>query len=127
MERMVLMAEPDYGPTLDEFLAAYEADDNEWWRVSCGQHQNWFEEAVDRWRAAHADNEGIDQMIDSYREDVETRDGIIRRLLKVRWTLSYDRKKWMAPFGLRRDEATTDAERTVLDLLAAGEHNEDST
>lgn len=35
----------------DEWLAAFEADDNEWWRTSSGQHLNLFEEAVDRWRA----------------------------------------------------------------------------
>lgn len=39
-------------PALDEFLLAYSADDNWWWRVSCGHHQNLFEEAVDRMQAA---------------------------------------------------------------------------
>jgi hypothetical protein len=45
----------DPTPPLDEFLPAYEADDNEWWRAACGDHQNWFEEAVDRMRAAEAE------------------------------------------------------------------------
>jgi hypothetical protein len=44
------------GPTapLAEFVAAYEADDNLWWVVGCGHHQNLFDaamEEVDRLRA----------------------------------------------------------------------------
>jgi hypothetical protein len=35
---------------LDEFLAAQEDDPNLWWRVSCGHHENLFDEAVDRLR-----------------------------------------------------------------------------
>lgn len=53
------MTDTDHDPNLDEFLVAYEADDNEWWRTSSGQHQNWFEEAVDRWRAAAAEVERL--------------------------------------------------------------------
>jgi hypothetical protein len=45
----------DPTPSLDDFLAAYEADDNEWWRAACGDHQNWFEMAVDRMQAAEAE------------------------------------------------------------------------
>jgi hypothetical protein len=48
------VTEPDYGPTLDEFMVAYEADDNEWWRLSCGEHQNLYEYAVERFEAAEA-------------------------------------------------------------------------
>ena len=39
---------------LDTFLAAMAVDDNEWWRVSCGDHLNLFEDAVDRMKEAEA-------------------------------------------------------------------------
>lgn len=35
-------------PPLDEFLAAYQQDDNIWWAIGCGHHQNLFEAACDR-------------------------------------------------------------------------------
>lgn len=41
-------------PPLAEFLAVYGQDDNWWWRVSCGHHQNLFDDAVDRIEAAQA-------------------------------------------------------------------------
>lgn len=46
----------DNEPTwdLDRFLVAYDADDNEWWRIACGHHLNLFEEAVDRMLIAEA-------------------------------------------------------------------------
>lgn len=34
-------------PPLDDFLAVYNDDDNEWWRIECGHHMNLFEAAVD--------------------------------------------------------------------------------
>jgi hypothetical protein len=37
----------DATPELDEFRARYNADDNEWWRIDCGHHQNLFEAACD--------------------------------------------------------------------------------
>lgn len=33
---------------LEEFIAAYEKDDNLWWSISCGHHQNLFEAAVEK-------------------------------------------------------------------------------
>jgi multidrug efflux pump subunit AcrA (membrane-fusion protein) len=33
---------------LEEFRKKYEADDNEWWRLSAGEKQRLFEEALDR-------------------------------------------------------------------------------
>ncbi len=33
-------------PALDEFLVRFEADSNDWWRISCGHHLNLFEAAV---------------------------------------------------------------------------------
>lgn len=37
------------GPTapLSEFVAAYERDDNIWWVVGCGHHQNLFDAAIE--------------------------------------------------------------------------------
>lgn len=32
-------------PGLDEFREAYDLDDNIWWRIGCGHHQNLFEAA----------------------------------------------------------------------------------
>lgn len=43
-------------PSLDAFLVAYAADDNEWWRLDCGDHQNLFDEAIDRLNASTAPN-----------------------------------------------------------------------
>lgn len=37
----------DVTPPLDEFLTLYHADDNVWWRIGCGHHQNLFEAAVE--------------------------------------------------------------------------------
>jgi hypothetical protein len=33
-------------PPLADFLTAYYEDDNLWWRIGCGHHQNLFEVAV---------------------------------------------------------------------------------
>lgn len=33
-------------PTLAEFRALYEADDNIWWVTGCGHHMNWFDGAA---------------------------------------------------------------------------------
>jgi hypothetical protein len=43
------MADDPKAPTapLAEFLAAYAEDDNWWWRIDGGHHQNLFEAAVD--------------------------------------------------------------------------------
>ena len=46
------MIVPDVTPPLDDFLREYEQDDNCWWRMACGHHQNLFEEAVERMQAA---------------------------------------------------------------------------
>jgi hypothetical protein len=40
---------------LDEFRAAYEADDNHWWRTESGLHQVVFDEACDRLDAAETE------------------------------------------------------------------------
>jgi len=38
------------GPTapLDEFIKAYEADDNIWWVIGCGHHMNLMDAAIER-------------------------------------------------------------------------------
>jgi hypothetical protein len=46
------MLTPDVTPPLDEFLARYEFDDNEWWRMAPGHHLNLFDEAVERMQRA---------------------------------------------------------------------------
>jgi hypothetical protein len=33
---------------LDEFLTEYEANDNVWWTLGCGDHMNLFDAALDR-------------------------------------------------------------------------------
>jgi hypothetical protein len=38
----------DTTPPLDDFRAAYDADDNVWWATACGHHQNLFEAACDQ-------------------------------------------------------------------------------
>lgn len=45
------MADDRDAPTapLDDFLVAYSDDDNWWWRISCGHHQNLFDAMLDRW------------------------------------------------------------------------------
>lgn len=47
------MLDPEGGPMvptapLEEFCAAYATDDNLWWRIACGHHQNLFEAAADQ-------------------------------------------------------------------------------
>lgn len=32
---------------LHEFRVAYEEDDNWWWRIACGHHQNLFDSAIE--------------------------------------------------------------------------------
>ena len=50
------MSERDWKqtPTLDEFNAMYDEDDNIWWRIACGHHQNLYEAAVERYQTAEA-------------------------------------------------------------------------
>ncbi len=38
----------DVTPPLDEFRRDYEADDNVWWAMACGHHQNLFEAACEQ-------------------------------------------------------------------------------
>lgn len=51
----------DHAPTapLADFLAAYSQDDNWWWRISCGSHQNLFDSAVDALEAAVAERDRL--------------------------------------------------------------------
>lgn len=35
-------------PSLADFLQVYDEDDNVWWRLSCGHHQNLLDEALER-------------------------------------------------------------------------------
>jgi len=65
----------DPSPTLREFLTAYDADDNAWWRLSSGDHQNLFDELRDlrdaqqeqiaaltrSWRCFHCDEVFTDE------------------------------------------------------------------
>jgi hypothetical protein len=37
----------DPTPPLAEFMAHYEADDNVWWSLACGHHQNLFDAAIE--------------------------------------------------------------------------------
>lgn len=50
------MSEHDWKqtPALDEFNAMYDEDDNWWWRIACGHHQNLYEAAVERYERAEA-------------------------------------------------------------------------
>jgi hypothetical protein len=34
--------------SLNDFLKAYNDDDNWWWRISCGHHLNLFDAALER-------------------------------------------------------------------------------
>jgi hypothetical protein len=38
----------DATPPIEDFLDGYEEDDNLWWRISCGHHQNLFDDAAYR-------------------------------------------------------------------------------
>ena len=52
-ESVRAMIEDEKAPTapLADFLSAYEDDDNLWWRIACGHHQNLFDAAVKRFGA----------------------------------------------------------------------------
>ena len=60
------MIEEAGAPTapLADFLPAYEDDDNLWWRLSGGHHQNLFEEAVERMEIAERELERMRRGID---------------------------------------------------------------
>jgi len=49
-ETVAAMLTDDAAPTapLDDFVQAYRLDDNIWWRISSGHHQNLFEAACER-------------------------------------------------------------------------------
>jgi hypothetical protein len=49
-DAVTAMLNDERAPTapLDEFREALEIDSNLWWRISCGHHENLFDEAVDR-------------------------------------------------------------------------------
>lgn len=61
------MSEPT--PTLDEFLAAYREDDNEWWRLSGGDHLNLFDEVLDRLAAAEAKVARVEALAEKWEAD----------------------------------------------------------
>ena len=42
------MTYADVTPPLGEFVTEYERDDNVWWTISCGHHQNLFDAALER-------------------------------------------------------------------------------
>jgi len=48
------MTDPEVTPPLDEFLREYEQDNNIWWGMGCGHHQNLFEAAVERMQVSPA-------------------------------------------------------------------------
>jgi hypothetical protein len=63
-ERMVAVDAPlvdamltDGQPTapLDEFCRVYDRDDNWWWAIGCGHHQNLFDAALDELRLTEGD------------------------------------------------------------------------
>jgi hypothetical protein len=68
------------GPTapLSDFIKAYNEDDNWWWRIECGHHQNLFEAALD-W---------CDAIRDEYRKalagSVEVQTALLKRLEEVK-------------------------------------------
>jgi len=49
---------------LDDFLPAYTEDDNLWWRIGSGHHQNLFEEAIERMWDAERELERMRRGID---------------------------------------------------------------
>ena len=53
---VVAMTEDSHAPTapLADFLAAYMADDNWWWRIACGHHENLFDAAIEQLELARA-------------------------------------------------------------------------
>ncbi len=63
------MSERDWKqtPTLDEFNAMYDEDDNIWWRIACGHHQNLYEAAVERYQTAEAQVQRVREVCDNNR------------------------------------------------------------
>lgn len=45
-------------PPLEEFLTAYYEDDNVFWQLASGHHQNLLDEAVDRMQQAERHEDG---------------------------------------------------------------------
>lgn len=76
VEAMMEAGGASHAPTapLAEFFAAYEEDDNLWWRVGCGHHMNLFDAAM----------EEIDRLklqLKTAREALERGDRVNRDLL----------------------------------------------
>ena len=53
------MTAHDATPPLDEFLARYDEDDNEWWLLASGHHLNLFDEAEAAYERMRAENERL--------------------------------------------------------------------
>lgn len=49
-EAVIAMRDQHHAATapLDEFVRTYADDDNWWWSIACGHHQNLFEQALDQ-------------------------------------------------------------------------------
>jgi len=71
------MSERDWKqtPTLDEFNAMYDEDDNIWWRIACGHHQNLYEAAVERYQTAEAQIQRVREAIEYAEEWAEALEG----------------------------------------------------
>jgi hypothetical protein len=96
---------------LAEFRAAYEADDNHWWRTESGLHQVVFDEACDRLDAAEAE-------VAALQDQRDTASGIIRRFAHG-WQALPDEGIWylesdISDTDLGSDEPMTDIERAVV-------------
>jgi hypothetical protein len=75
----------DPTPALNKFLERYDADNNEWWRVDCGDHLNLFDEAVTRMRE-----------LEQTAAFIESREAQLRKMLRRREALTPEATKGYA-------------------------------
>lgn len=67
-------AAPSPTPPLTEFLALYREDDNAWWGLSSGDHQNLFDAAIQRTEVAEAEAARLRAHLRSINEVVGSQD-----------------------------------------------------
>jgi hypothetical protein len=110
-EAVEAMVREHHAPTapLSEFIPAYRDDDNWWWQLSCGHHQNLFEEATDR--------------IDELARELAARDAVIEQIRALAEALMAEGKadfqrdeSW---FGQGRAEGLGHSSRRITAVLSA--------
>ena len=94
------------GNTLDEFIAKYQADDNEWWYLSRGEMQNHFDELLEQYQKLQASvSETVDKLIEER--------NAARALVGALETACIEARRWIE----HNDDASDNDSGRVLQLI----------